>query len=313
MQNNLNSDKFSLLSNKIKNDYKNINGIVIIENNNIIFEEYYNGFLYTTPSHVASITKSFISALIGIAIDKRYIKSVNQKITDFFPNYKLESNITIKNLLTMTAPYPFENFQESFEELCSQDDWIYYTLKNIIKSKYTGEFKYSSSGAHLLSAIITSATGINASEFANKYLFKHIGINEIPDYQMESFGFDELFGSKLKGWPKDPNGNSTGGWGLNLTPRDLTKLGALYLNNGKINDKQILSEKWIEKSIENNTNNYGYLWWLKNENNVFSFSAIGDGGNILCCIPSKNTIVAISSTINFEPCDIGILIKDYIF
>lgn len=312
MKINLSKEKLLLLDRRIKNNYKNINGIVIIEDNKTVFENYYNDYSTNDTHHVASVTKSILSALIGIAIDKGYIKSVHQKITDFFPKYKLESNITIEHLLTMTAPYPFENFKESFEELCMQNDWVNYTLNNIIKSKYTGEFKYSSSGAHLLSSIITSATGKNACEFANEYLFKPIGIKEIPNYKMDGFGFEELFGKKLKGWAKDPHGNSTGGWGLSLSPKDLVNFGLLYLNGGNINNTQVISEKWIKKSIEKNPNNYGYLWWLRDEDIVFYYSAIGDGGNAICCIPEKNIIIAICSTITFEPFDIDKFIKEYI-
>lgn len=105
-----------------------------------------------------------------------------------------------------------------------------------------GTFKYSTAGAHLLSAIIIRSTGKSAREFANEYLFKPIGMKEIPHYEMKSFGFDDLFGKHVRGWVNDPDGNLTGGWGLTQTSRDMARFGYLYLNDGTWNNQQIIPE-----------------------------------------------------------------------
>lgn len=86
-------------------------------------------------------------------------------------------------------------------------------------------------------------------------------MKEIPNYEMKSFGFDDLFGENVKGWVNDPIGNSTGGWGLTLTPRDMARFGFLYLNRGNWNNNQIISEKWIDGTTAMNPNKYGYIWW----------------------------------------------------
>ncbi|MED3121689.1 serine hydrolase, partial [Bacillus thuringiensis] len=208
----------------IKEEYKNMNGMLVVQKENAIFEKYYNGHGPDDAFHVASVTKTIISALIGICIDKGYIKSVDQKVIEFFPEYTLKaSDITVRHLLTMTAPYPFTDWQEPLEELCTQEDWVQYTLNRMGNGGEIGSFKYSSAGAHLLSAIITSTTGKSAREFANKYLFQPLDMREIPNYNMKAFGFDDLFGKDVKGWVHDPNGISTGGWGLTLTVRDMAK------------------------------------------------------------------------------------------
>ena len=102
-------------------------------------------------------------------------------------------------------------------------------------------------------------------------------MREIPNYNMKAFGFDDLFGKDVKGWVHDPNGISTGGWGVTLTVRDMTKFGQMYLNEGIHNGKQVLSKSWIKESTEMNQNQYGYLWWLREEDGIFSYCAMGDG------------------------------------
>lgn len=297
----------------IKEEYKNMNGMLVVQKENAIFEKYYNGHGPDDAFHVASVTKTIISALIGICIDKGYIKSVDQKVIEFFPEYTLKaSDITVRHLLTMTAPYPFTDWQEPLEELCTQEDWVQYTLNRMGNGGEIGSFKYSSAGAHLLSAIITSTTGKSAREFANKYLFQPLDMREIPNYNMKAFGFNDLFGKDVKGWVHDPNGISTGGWGLTLTVRDMGKFAQMYLNEGIHNGKQILSKSWIIESIAMNSNQYGYLWWLREEDGIFSYCAMGDGGNMICCIPKQDLVVVIASEIIPNARDRWELIVKYI-
>jgi CubicO group peptidase (beta-lactamase class C family) len=302
----------------IKSNYSNINGIVVVRDGSTAYEKYFNGYGPDDTHHVASVTKSIISAIIGIAIDTGFIKSVDQKVLDFFPEYvpdtadQQKREITIRHLLTMTAPYPFEDWHEPLDKLCMQPDWIKYTLDIIGHNGIVGAFKYSTAGAHLLSAIISRSTGQSAREFANERLFKPIGMKEIPNYEMKSFGFEDLFGKNVKGWVGDPQGNSTGGWGLTLSPRDMARFGILYLNRGIWNDNQIISGTWIDESTAMNPNHYGYLWWLREEDEVFGFLALGDGGNVICCIPKKDLVVAIASEFIMNPSDRWQLIKECI-
>ncbi|HDR8145525.1 TPA: serine hydrolase [Bacillus cereus] len=297
----------------IKEEYKNINGMLVVQRGNVVFENYYNDHGPDDAFHIASVTKTIISALIGLCVDKGYIKSVDQKVIEFFPEYNVHSpEITVRHLLTMTAPHPFVDWQEPLEELCMQRDWVQYTLNRIGAGGEVGIFKYSSAGAHLLSAIIMSVAEKNAREFANEYLFQPLGMREIPNYNMKAFGFDDLFGKSVKGWVHDPNGISTGGWGLTLTARDMAKFGQLYLNEGIHNGKQILSKSWIKESTEMNQNQYGYLWWLREEDGIFSYCAMGDGGNVIGCVPEKELVVAIASEVIPNAEDRWKLIKECI-
>jgi len=302
-------EKFTVLEQMIQSDYQNINGIVIVRKGHIVYERYYHGHGPDDAYHVTSVTKSFISALIGIAIDAGYIRSVDQKVLDFFPEYipvaaeGQKREITLRHLLMMTAPWPFEDWHEPLDRMCMQPDWVKYTLDILSQKGSIGTFKYSTAGAHLLSAIITRSTGKSAREFANECLFRPTGMIEIPDFTMESFGFEDLFGKKVKGWVNDPNRNSTGGWGLTLNLRDMARFGFLYLNYGRWDNNQIISRSWIDDSTAMNPNNYGYLWWLREEDGVFAYSALGDGGNVICCIPEKDLVVAIASEFAMNPRD----------
>ncbi|OAB28355.1 6-aminohexanoate hydrolase [Paenibacillus macquariensis subsp. defensor] len=314
----MDTENLSELDPVITSEYSNINGIVIARNGSIAYEKYYHGYSQDATHHVTSVTKSIISALIGIAIDAKYIKNVDQKVLDFFPEYVQDAadlqkqDITIRHLLTMTAPYSFEDWQEPLDKMCMQANWIKYTLDMIGHKGTIGTFKYSTAGAHLLSAIITRSTGKSAREYANDNLFKPIGMKEIPNYEMTSFGFDDLFGSNVKGWVNDPNSISTGGWGLTLSPRDMARFGLLYLNRGIWDNNQIISKTWIDESTAMNPNKYGYLWWLREENGVFAYSALGDGGNVICCMPRLDLVVSITSEFNMSPSDRWTLIKEHI-
>lgn len=322
----MDSEKLSELEPVIKSEYANINGIVLVKNGYLAYEKYYHGYGPADTHHMTSVTKSVLSALIGIAIDAGYIENPNRKVLDFFPEYhpdtaeRQKREITIGHLLTMTAPYSFEDWREPFDKLCIQPNWVEFILDMLGQNGSIGTFKYSSAGAHLLSAIITRSAGKSAREFANEHLFKPIGIKEIPDFEMKSFGFEDLFGKNVKGWVKDPVGNSTGGWGLTLTPRDMARFGFLYLNHGIWDNNRIISEDWVRESTKPHSGTlingaiakYGYLWWLREEDGVLAYSALGDGGNIICCIPEKDLIIAIASEFIINPRDRWNLIKEHI-
>lgn len=318
----LDQDKLREIDQVIEAQYRNINGIVIVRKGSVAFERYQNGFGPNDAHHVASVTKSVMSALIGIAIDKGYIKSVNEKVLDFFPQYTAGTNdflkraITIRHLLTMTAPFAWKTSNkirfEPLDRLRRQKDWVTYTLNLLGQGGVLGKFQYCTATPHLLSAIITHTTGLPAREFANQHLFRPVGMKEIADYEMNSFGLDDVFGENLKGWIKDPNGNTVGGWGLTLTPRDMARFGFLYLNSGLWDGNQVISRAWIDDSTALNPNKYGYLWWLREEGGVFAYSALGSGGNVICCIPAKDMVVAIASKVSGKPRESWWLFENYI-
>ncbi|WP_240666546.1 serine hydrolase domain-containing protein [Longirhabdus pacifica] len=300
----------------INSHYKNMTGLLVIRKGYIAYEKYFNGFSMHDTQHVASLTKSVISALIGIALDKGYIDSVDQKIVEFFPEAITPSSsmslrcITIKHLLMMTAPFPWKH--EPFDRLARQKNWVHYILKQLDNKLPLGKFQYSTAGTHLLSAILTATTGMSACAFANYHLFRHIGMKEIEDAYMKSFGMKDLFGDQLNGWVNDPQGITTGGWGLTTTVRDLARFGFLYLNHGKWDNKQIISDTWIRDSVAMNENKYGYLWWLIQLEDQVAYTAAGSGGNHIFCIPHQDLVVVMTSKTIQNPQERWPLLEQYI-
>ncbi len=319
----MDAGKLSALEPLINSQFRNINSIVIIKQGLIAFERYFNSFGVFDTHHVASVTKSVISALVGIAIDAGYIKSVDQKVLAFFPEFVpnpddfQKRTITVRHLLTMTAPIASKSTSrqgnEALDRLRRQRNWVTYILKLLGQGGPLGQFQYSTAGTHLLSAIITRAAGMSARQLANQHLFRPIGMAEIPDHEMKSFQLDDVFGKNVTGWIKDPQGIASGGWGLTITPRDMARFGLLYLARGNWDGNQIISKSWIDQSITPNANNYGYLWWLRQEAGIYAFAAMGSGGSMICCIPEKDLVVAIATKITRNPPDPWQLLDQHIF
>ncbi|WP_028973919.1 serine hydrolase domain-containing protein [Spirochaeta cellobiosiphila] len=302
----MNKEEIDKLINIIKTQYDNITGIIIDKNNDIEFEYYNNDYCDVDTFHIASVTKSLISILIGIAIDKGGIKSIDQKVLEFFPEYKLKrgektiQEITIRNLLTMTAPYKFKS--EPYTKVYSSEDWTTAALDLLGGKGNIGEFKYTTVGLQILSGILVNATGQPLVEFINENLFSPLAINKTQNKKInnkeEHIGF--LKDKKVMGWVVDPKGTNTAGWGLSLSTLDLLKVGKLYLNDGKWKDKQIVSSEWIKESTKEHSRwedkPYGYLWWILKGFGENCFAAIGDGGNIIFIHPEKKIVIAITSS-----------------
>lgn len=302
----------------IKNEYSNIAGIAIAKNENLIYEKYFDGYTEDDVLHVASVTKSIISVLIGIAVDKGYIKNLEQKVLEFFPAYTVKrgektiQNVTLKNLMTMTAPFKYKS--EPYTKVYSSDDWVKAALDLLGGKSDIGEFKYSTVGINILSGILTNVTGQTVIDFAKENLFKPLEI-KVPNNTFIQNKEDYLAFIKDKhvaGWISDPKGINTAGWGLTLTPRDMLKIGQLYLNGGVWKGKQILSPIWIKDCTKEQSRwgelSYGYLWWIVDD----GYAALGDGGNVIYINPKKEMVVTIASRFMPRAKDRIELIKKYI-
>jgi CubicO group peptidase (beta-lactamase class C family) len=295
VKSSITEDKLKAFEEKVKLDYSNIVSINIVKNEEIIYEKAFKDYKINDSLHVASVTKSFLSAIVGILIDRKLIESIDQKVLDFFTEYKTKDNkkqdITLRNLLTMTAPYKYKT--EPFKKLCCSDDWTEYALNLLGGKDKIGDFKYSTAGAHIISSIITKVTGNNALAFANENLFAPLSISPLENYfvTLETY-FSFLKDKNKRVWIVDTKNNSAGGWGLSLNVREMSKFGQLYLSKGVFNNNRIISEDWINDSWKNNKNSYGYLWWLI-DNKYKLNCAIGDGGNIICVIPELNVVISI--------------------
>lgn len=144
----MNKDQYRELEKIINDEYQNTTGIVIYKNHQLVYEKYFHDCTRDSQIHVYSVTKSIMSILIGIAIDKGYIASVNQKVLEFFPDYqpyhknKIIHHITLKHLLTMTTPYQY-HFFPPYRKYFQSQDWILFTLDLLGGRKQIGQFTYA--------------------------------------------------------------------------------------------------------------------------------------------------------------------------
>jgi len=273
-----------------------IHNVLIIKNGYIVAEQYYSEYTYDSLHAINSCTKSITSALIGIAVDEGYIESVNEKMIDYFPDYEIENltedkqNITVENLLTMSAgfewyemEYPYGDDRNSFYQWVRSDDRIQFVLDLPLTTIPGKEFNYNTGISHILSAIIQRTTGTRTDLFANEHLFEPLGI---INYN----------------WFIDLNGIATGGHGLRLYPRDMAKIGYLYLKHGEWDGEQIISENWIDESSTAHIQrkyipefHYGYHWWVKPDS---YYTAVGAYGQWIYVIPDYDLVIVFTNNLN---------------
>lgn len=267
-----------------------IHSILIIKNNKLVSANYFRGSGPNTVHDIKSVTKSYMSAFVGIAIDKGLF-TLDTKLTDFFPTIKAHpadpriNNITVRHLLTMTSG--LKSDAQIYPDL-SITDYTNYILSYPLDNDPGTVYSYSDAGAYLLSALITKAAGQNTYEFANSYFFSPLGY-------------------ELQGWVKTAAGVPIGGSTMLFTPKNLAVLGLLYLNGGRLNGKQIVSANWVNTSTTDQMNwtneemgaikklGYGYLWWTGEVNGRKIFSALGYGGQFIFCIPDADMVIAVTS------------------
>ncbi len=293
----------------------NICQIQAIKNGEVIYNDTWRRFKTEDPVNVNSVTKGVMALLTGIAVDKGLIKDVNQKVMDFFPYYEVKRgektiyDVTIKHLLTMTAPYKYKS--EPWTKICTSDDWTKATLDFLGgRNGITGEFKYATLGIQILAGIIENAAGEKCIDFANKNLFIPLGIPEHvlhgESNKEDQFDFFMNKGPRKNEWYSDPKDTVTAGWGLCATGRDLARLGEMVLHEGAYDGKQIISSEWISEMLTPRLKldkmfgymEYGYLWYKPYEDKEV-FAAIGDSGNIIYINRENNVSVGITGT--FKP------------
>ena len=243
-----------------------------------------------------SCTKSIVSLLIGIAIDKGYIIGVNETFFGIFPDKwkpsygdEMKKNITIEDLLTMRSGLQWNEVFDAFSNWWTDNISLDYVLKKSLESPPGSDFEYSSGNVQLLSAIIQNKTGMKTSEFARQNLFTPIGIKD------DEWEWDEISWE----WGNGTLANiSYGGWGLFMTPRVMARIGLLCLTNGYWNGTQVVPESYISSVSTNHVGNpeYGYLFWLKNGNYYY---AAGYLGQYIIVIPEHNIVLIIFSESNY--------------
>ena len=254
--------------------------MIIVRHGRIITEAYWAPYNKNTTHNIKSAAKSIISALVGIGLEKKYLNTLGQKVSEFYPEYtndSLKRNITLRDLLTMSAGLDWK--EDAGPSPFDLDSW------NKVPMKYKpGEvFEYNTALTHMMSAILTKACGESTKDFADRWLFKPLGI---VDYQ----------------WSKSKDGIYHGGSDIFLTPRDMAKFGLLFLNNGIWNKKSVVPKEWVKKSttmhvdIPKNVGyatglKYGYWWWIQEK----AYMAWGAGGQYIIMNPDLDLVVVFTA------------------
>lgn len=295
----------------IQKEQPNICQIVALKNGAEVYSDEWNQYQKSDCTHVMSVTKSIVAILIGIALDQGLIHSVDDKVLDYFPDYKVKRGektiyeVTIKHLLTMKAPYKCKG--DPWTKVCSSDDWTTTSLDLLGgRQGMTNEFRYQTVCLHILTGLLYKVSGMVSVDFANKYLFEPIGVKKHSNYQAKTAEEHKHFTisktPKENVWFCDPQGVGTAGYGLCFSAEDMAKIGLLCLNKGKKGNTQIVSAKWIEmlsktthiSGKEFRNMRYGYLWWIINEEKNI-YAAIGNSGNVIYIDPEKSLVISIAS------------------
>ena len=297
---------FKNLNEKIMQDrFKDITSIVVIKDNKLLLEEYFNGYNRDSLHDTRSVGKSFASALTGIAIDDGYIQSDKQTLDDFYDmkeykNYsELKAKVSLKNLLTMSSAFEGNDFDQNSpgneENMYPTDNWVKFALDLPADSTKTNgkEWNYFTAGVVVLGDILNSSVPEGLDKYSAKKLFKPLGI------------------SKYK-WEYTPQGVANTAGGLRLRSLDYAKFGQLYKNNGLWNGKNILSKDWVKKTMtrqiavnESTNEYYGYLFWNMrfnvNGKNYEAYYSSGNGGNKIFIFKDIPFVVVITSTAYNKP------------
>ncbi|MDO4416389.1 MAG: serine hydrolase [Erysipelotrichaceae bacterium] len=292
----------------------NITQIHVIHNGRTICDDCWHGFHTDDAMNVNSVTKGVMALLCGIAVDKGYL-SIDQKVMDFFPDYKVKRTektiyeVTVKHLLTMSAPFKFT--YEPWKKICTSDDWTKAALDFLGGRKgITDKFRYTTLGIQILAGILESAAHEKCIDFANRYLFEPLGIpaHVIHGDSSKEDQLDFLMNKnpRKNEWYSDPQNTVTAGWGLCLSARDLALIGELVLNEGQYEGKRIISENWISQmtAVTHKLGerfgymNYGYLWYQPYDDKPV-YASIGDGGNIIYVNREKDISAGFTGT--FRP------------
>jgi CubicO group peptidase (beta-lactamase class C family) len=264
-----------------------LRSLLVSYKGSLVLERYYGGARASQLANIKSASKSVISALVGIAVAKGAIKSVDQPIADYFPELVKDPEpkkraITIEDLLTMRSGLESTSGRE-YGAWVRSKNWVRYVLAQPLIDEPGTRVEYSTGTSHLLSAILTKATSKSTWQFAQEELAKPLGFS-------------------LAQWPQDPQGIYFGGNDMLMTPRQMIRFGELYENGGRIGDRALIPAPWVEQSAVGrgrsrwgSDREYGLGWWIRDFGPYQSFYAWGYGGQFIFVVPSLDLVVVTTS------------------
>lgn len=274
-----------------------VTGIVVVRDGAIIAETYRGRYGPNEPVNVRSVTKSVVGTLVGIARQRDVLPGLDLTIGEAIPDRIPDgadpavADVSIYHLLTMTSGLAWE-YGSDYATLRASDDPVRTTLSQPIVTPPGEVYVYNSGGSHLLGIILAELTGQPLEEIAAEWLFDPLGIV-----------VDE--------WWRSPQDEVIGGYGIHLQPRDMAKLGLLYLQAGVWNDDRLLSSAWIDaatsvRSAGDGTGGtpYGYQWWVTTVRGHDAYFALGYGGQYIYVVPDLGLIAVIAVGFDAQPVEL---------
>jgi CubicO group peptidase (beta-lactamase class C family) len=264
-----------------------LHSLLVSWRGDLLLERYYNGARATRPANIKSASKSVISALVGIAIDRKILAGVRQPIGPFFPELSAPSEagkraITLEDLLTMRAGLEGTS-NRNYGAWVRSANWVRFVLSRELLEPPGVRMEYSTGNTHLLSAILTRATSKSTWQFAQETLARPLGFS-------------------LAQWTRDPQGIYFGGNEMVMTPRQMLAFGELYRNKGRVAGTQVVPGNWVEESFRLRTRSrfndqgYGYGWWSREFAGHETFFAWGYGGQYIFVVPELDLVVVTTSS-----------------
>ena len=263
--------------------------LLVVRRGRLILEEYFHGNERETLNDVRSVTKSVVSTLTSLALEEGFIGSLDETLGDYLhPDIALldsvRRGITIRHLLTMTSGFEWPEIGGNAYSLWMQSgNHVEYVVTRPIEHDPGTDFTYNSGAVHLLGVLLEEAVGIPLEQFADQKLFDRIGIERVA-------------------WEPLTGGYMNGGAGLDLRPRDMARIGQLYLQNGWSGNHQILPDGWVGEATRPKFDwrssfgplselSYGYLWWTEDGQDEPLYLAWGYGGQFILVAPEKDLVV----------------------
>jgi CubicO group peptidase (beta-lactamase class C family) len=311
--------------------YPSVRSVLVVRHGYLVVERYRQGIDASDGHDVRSVTKSFVSALVGIALKDRQLQGLDQTVEELLADHLPATadprlrRVTVEQLLTMTSGLAGDDASlggddRIWDRMAQSPDWVRHILGRRLDRAPGEDAAYSSATSHLLSAIVADATGQSTLAFARAKLFGPLGI--ATDNALEQTirhwpptpAQDEAYERATVAWPRDPQGYHLGFGGLRLSARELAKFGYLYLNGGRWDGTQVVPADYVAASTRPQSEpggpgDYGYQWWVTNETGHDGFRAQGYGGQLIQVIPDLDLVVVVTSDVNQDSHDPSKLVR----
>jgi CubicO group peptidase (beta-lactamase class C family) len=312
--------------------YPQVRSVLVVRHGYLVYERYWQGRTASDGSDVQSVTKSVVSALVGIALGEGKLKGLDQTVGELLGRHLPPhadprlARVTLEQLLTMTSGLAGDDPSLGGDPRISQRqgasrDWVGHILGRRLATTPGTGFAYSSATSQLLSAVVADATGQSTLAFARARLFGPLGIASARApapvlVAHPSRAAVKAYERAPVAWPTDPQGYQTGWSGLKLPARDLAKLGYLYLNGGRWDGRQVIPAGYVAASTRPHSTpppdgpgeSYGYQWWVTSQAGHPSFLAHGRDGQLVQVVPDLDLVVVITSDANQHRSDARLLV-----